>query len=190
MIIIEPRENILVTWWNWIRWAGVSTYQGYDQSWLQVQESRQSRPQSLPILLWHTTHVIRPPDDYGYWYSSWWQVSGRSIFQMPCQHCQLSHPKWSHRLLCIWSAPPGGKSKIEPQWFKIMVKAVGWIALVQELLIWYYMTGLAQGQVQYSVFVIPFVERRHGAQWHSLSVSKHRSGSVRCSRFLQENSGL
>jgi len=29
---MEPREYILVTYWNWIRWAGVSTYQGYNQS--------------------------------------------------------------------------------------------------------------------------------------------------------------
>jgi len=188
---MEPREYILVTYWNWIRWAGVSTYQGYNQSWLQAQESRHRRPQSLRILVWHTTHGIRPPDPYGYWYSHWWQVSGRSIFQMPRQHCQLSHRKWSHWLLCIWNAPPGGKSEIAPQRFESMGKAVGRIRLVRELLISCYMSGLARVQVQYSAFVIiRFVERRHGAQWHSLFFSKYRPGYVRCSRFLQENSGL
>jgi len=82
---------------------------------------------------------------------------------MPRQHCQLSHRKWSHRLLCIWNAPPGGKSEIAPQRFESMVKAVGRILLVRELLISCYMTGLARVQVQYSAFMIPFVERRHGA---------------------------
>jgi len=132
---MEPREYILVTYWNWIRCAGVSTHQGYNQSWLQAQDIRHHRPQSLRIGLSHTTHGIRPPDPYGYWYSRWWQVSGRSIFQMPCQHCQLSHRKWSHRLLCIWNAPPRGKSEIAPQRFETMVKAVGRIRLVRELLI-------------------------------------------------------
>jgi len=83
---------------------------------------------------------------------------------MPRQHCQLSHYKWSHRLRYIWNAPPGGKSEIGPQLFKSMVKAVGQILLVRELLISCYMTGLAQLHVQYSVFVIPFVERKHSAQ--------------------------
>ena len=32
MKIMEPREYVLVTYWNWIRWARVSTYQGYNQS--------------------------------------------------------------------------------------------------------------------------------------------------------------
>jgi len=83
---------------------------------------------------------------------------------MPCQHCELSHRKWSHRLLCIWNAPPGGKSEIATQWFESMVQAVGRILLVRELLISCYMTGLRQVHVQYSAFVIPFVERRHSAQ--------------------------
>ena len=53
---------------------------------------------------------------------------------MAWQHCQLSHCKWSHRLLCIWNAPTGGKSEIGPQPFESRVKAVGqnsfsaWIA--------------------------------------------------------------
>jgi len=45
-----------------------------------------------------------------------------------------------------------------------MVQAVGRILLVRELLIWCYMTGLARVQVQYSAFVIPVVESRHGVQ--------------------------
>ena len=187
---MEPREYIQVTYWNWISWVGVSTYQGYNESWLQAQESRHCCPQSLPILLSHTTHGIRPPDSYGYWYSHWWHMSGRSIFQMPHQHCQLSHRKWSHRLLCIWNASSGGKSEIGPQRFESMVKAGGRILLVRELLILCYMTGLARVPVQYSVFVIAFVEWRHGAQWHRLFLSKYRPGYVCCSRFLQENSGL
>jgi len=83
---------------------------------------------------------------------------------MPCQHCQLSHRKWSDRLLRIWNASLGGKSEIAPQRFESMVQAVGRILLVCELLISCYMTRLARVQVQYSAFVIPFVERRHGAQ--------------------------
>ena len=190
MKIMESREYILVTYWNWIRWVRVSTYQGYNQSWLQAEESRHGRPQSLRILLSHRTHGIRPPDPYGYWYLRWWQVSGRSIFRMPLQVCQLCHRKWSNRLECIWNAPPGGKSEIAPQRFESMVKAVGRILLVGELLISSYMTGLARVQFEYSAFVIPIVERRHGAQSHSLLFSKYRPGYVRCSRFLQENSGL
>jgi len=77
---------------------------------------------------------------------------------MPRQHCQLSHCKWSHRLLCIWNDPPGGKSEIGPQRFESMVKAVGRILLLRELLILCYMTRLARFQVQKSEFVIPFVE--------------------------------
>ena len=76
---------------------------------------------------------------------------------MPCQNCQLSHRKWSHRLLCIWNAPPGGKSEIAPQRFESMVKAVGRLVLVRELLISCDMTGLAWVQVQYFAFVVPFV---------------------------------
>jgi len=83
---------------------------------------------------------------------------------MPRQHCQLSHRKWSHRLLSIWNPPLGGMSKIAPQRFESIVKAVGRILLVRELLISCYMTGLTRVQVPYSAFVIPFVERRHGAQ--------------------------
>jgi len=83
---------------------------------------------------------------------------------MPCQHCQLFYRKWSHSLLCIWNGPPGGKSEIVPQRFESTVKAAGRIPLVCELLISCYMTGLAQVQVQYSAFVIPFVEQRHGTQ--------------------------
>jgi len=83
---------------------------------------------------------------------------------MPRQYCQLSHRKSSHRLLCIWNALPGGKSEIAPQRFESMVKAVGQILLVRELLLSCCMTGLAWVQVQYSVFVILFMERRHGAQ--------------------------
>jgi len=45
-----------------------------------------------------------------------------------------------------------------------MVKAVGRILLVHELLVLCYMSGLARGQVQYSAFMIPFVEQRHSAQ--------------------------
>ena len=187
---MEPREYIIVTYWNWIRWAGVATYQGYNQSWLQAHESRHRRPQRLRILLSHTTHGIRPPDPYGYWNSRWWPVSRRSIFQMTRQHCQLSHGKWSHRLLSIWNAPPGGNSEIAPQRFELMVKAVGQILSVRELLIACYMTGLAQVQVQYCAFVIPFVERSHCAQWHSLLFSKYSPGYVRSSHFLQEHSGL
>jgi len=77
---------------------------------------------------------------------------------MPRQHCQLPHRKWAHRLLCICNAPPRGKSEIAPQRYESMVKAVGRIHLVRELLISCYMTGLARAQVQYSAFVIPFVE--------------------------------
>jgi len=83
---------------------------------------------------------------------------------MPRQHGQLSHYKWSHRLLGIWNGPPGGKSEIAPQRFELMVKAVGRILLVRELLISCYITGLARVQVQYSAFVIKFVERMHRAQ--------------------------
>ena len=83
---------------------------------------------------------------------------------MPRQHCQLSHRKWSHRLLCIWNASPGGKSEIGPQRFESMVNAIGRILLVHELPISCYMTELAWVQVQYSAFRIPFVERRHSAQ--------------------------
>ena len=83
---------------------------------------------------------------------------------MPRQHCQLSDRQWSPRLLCIWNAPLGGKTEIAPQRFESMVKAVGRILLVHELLISCYMTGLARVQVQYSAFVIPVVQRRHGAQ--------------------------
>jgi len=54
---------------------------------------------------------------------------------MPRQYCQLSHCKWSHRLLSMWNAPVGGKSEIGPQWFESIVKAVGRILLVRELLI-------------------------------------------------------
>ena len=144
MKIMEPRESyILVTYWNWIRWAGVSTYQAYNQSWLQVHESRHHCPQSLPILLSHTTYGIRTPDPYGYWNSGWSQVSGRSLFQIPRQHSQLSHPKWSHRRLCIWNPHLGGKSQIPPEWFESRVKAVGWLLLVCDLLIFCYLTGLA-----------------------------------------------
>ena len=187
---METREYILVTYWNWMRWAGVSTYQGYNQSWLQAQESRHRRPQSLSILLSHTTHGIRPPDPYGYWYCHWWQVRWRSIFQMPRQHCQLSHCKWSHRLLCIWNAALGGKSEIGPPRFESMVKAVGWILWVYELLISCYMTRLARVQVQYSAFVITLVERKHGAQWHRLWFSTYCPGYVGSSQFLPENSRL
>jgi len=77
---------------------------------------------------------------------------------MPCHHCKLSHCKLSHRLLCIWNVLLGGTYDIGPQQLELMVKAVGRIALLRELLISCYMTGLAQGQVQYSVFMIPFVE--------------------------------
>jgi len=108
---------------------------------------------------------------------------------MAREHCQLSHRKWSHGLLCIWNVPQGGKSEIGPQWFESIVKAVGRILLQCELLIWCYMTGLARVQVQYSVLVIAFVERRHDTQ-HRLLFSKYHPGYVRCSRFLQENSGL
>ena len=66
---------------------------------------------------------------------------------MPRPHCQLSHRKWSHRLLFIWNARRGGKSEIAPQQFESMVKAVGRILLVCELLISCYMTGLARVQV-------------------------------------------
>jgi len=82
---------------------------------------------------------------------------------MPRQHCQLSHGTWFHRPLFIWNAPGGGKSEIVPQRFESKVKDVGRIALVRELLISCNMTGLAPGQVQYSAFVIPFVDGRHGA---------------------------
>ena len=51
-----------------------------------------------------------------------------------------------------------------PQWFESMVKAVGRILSLCKLLISCDMTGLARVQVQDSVFVIPFVEPRHGAQ--------------------------
>ena len=163
MKIMQPREYILVTYWNWIRWAGVSRYQGYNQSWLQAQESRHRRPQSSRILLLHTTNGIRPPDPHAYWYSRSWQGSVRSIFHLPRQHCQLSHCKWD-RLLCIWNATRGGRSKIGHQRFESMVKAVGGILLVRELVISCSMTGLARVQVQYSAFMIPFVERRHSAQ--------------------------
>jgi len=77
---------------------------------------------------------------------------------MPRPHCQLTHCKWGHRLLWICDASPGGKSEIAPQRYESMVKAVGRIHLVRELLISCYLTGLARAQVQYSVFVIPFVE--------------------------------
>jgi len=77
---------------------------------------------------------------------------------MPCQHCQLSHHKWSHRLLGIWNGPPGGKSKIAPQRFESMVKAIGRILLVRELMISCYMSGLARVEVEYCAFVISFVE--------------------------------
>jgi len=83
---------------------------------------------------------------------------------MPRQHCQLSHRNWFHRLLGIWNAPPKGKSEIAPQRFESMVKAVGRILFVRELLISCFITGLARVQVQYSAFIIPFVERRRGAQ--------------------------
>jgi len=109
---------------------------------------------------------------------------------MPRQHCQLSHRKWSQRLRFIWNAPPGGKSEIASQRFVSILKAVGRILLVRELLILCYMTGLARVQVQYSAFVIPFVERRHSPQWDSLLFSKYRPGYVRCTRFRKENSGL
>jgi len=68
MKIMERREYILVNHWNWIRWAGVSTYQGYNQSSLQAQESRLRHPQSRSILPSHSTHGIRAPDPYGYQY--------------------------------------------------------------------------------------------------------------------------
>jgi len=87
-----------------------------------------------------------------------------SIFQMPRQYSPLSHRKCSHRLLCIWNAPPGGKSEIGSQRFKSLVQAVGRILLVRELVIWCYMTGLALVQVQYSALVIPVVESGHGVQ--------------------------
>jgi len=83
---------------------------------------------------------------------------------MPHQHCQLSHCKWSYRLLCIWNATLRGMSEIGPQQFESMVKAGGRILLVRELLTCCDMTGLARVQVKYSAFVIPFVERRHGVQ--------------------------
>jgi len=66
---------------------------------------------------------------------------------MPRQNCQLSHCKWSHRLLGIRNTPLGGKSEIEPQRFESMVKAVGRILLVRELLILCDLTGLARIQV-------------------------------------------
>ena len=44
---------------------------------------------------------------------------------MPHHHCQVSHPKWSYKLLCIWNTPMAGKSKIGPQWFESIGKAVG-----------------------------------------------------------------
>jgi len=83
---------------------------------------------------------------------------------MPSQHCQLAYRKWYYRLLCIWKASLVGKSEIGPQQFELMVKDVGQILLEGELLISCYMTRLAWVQVQYSAFMIPFVERRHGAQ--------------------------
>ena len=188
--IMEPGECILVTYWNWMRGARVSTYQGYNQSWLQTQESRHSLRHSLQILLLHTTHGICAPDPYRYWYSHWWQVSRRSVFKMPHQHCQLSHRAWCHRLLCIWNPPWRGKSAIGPPRCECMVKAVGCIGLVSELLIWGYMTGLAQVQVQYSEFVIRFLEGRYCAQWHRLLFTQNCPDSVHCSHFLQETSGL
>ena len=66
--------------------------------------------------------------------------------------------------MCIWNAPQGGKSEIGPKWLGSMVKAVGRILLMRELLISCYMNGLARVQVQYSAFVILFVKPRHGAQ--------------------------
>jgi len=62
---------------------------------------------------------------------------------MPRQHCQLSHRKWSHRLVCMWNASLGGKCEIGGQPFESRVKAVGQILVVPELLISCYMTGLA-----------------------------------------------
>ena len=72
----------------------------------------------------------------------------------------------------------------------LMVKADGRIPLVRELLIPCYMTGLAQVQVEYSAFVIPFIERRQCTKRGRLLFSKYHPGNVRCSRFLQHNSGL
>jgi len=83
---------------------------------------------------------------------------------MLCQDCPLSHSKSPYRLQCIWNAQLGGKWEIGPQRFKAMVKAVGRILLVCELVILCDMTGLARVQVQYSAFVIPSVERSDSAQ--------------------------
>ena len=57
------------------------------------------------------------------------------------QYPQLSLCKWSHRLLGIWNAPRGGKCEIGPQRFESLVKAVGQILLVRELVISCYMTA-------------------------------------------------
>jgi len=83
---------------------------------------------------------------------------------MPRQSCQLSQRKLAHRLHFIWNAPLGGKSEIGPQRFESMVKAVGRIPLLLELLIACDMTGLAQVHVQYCAYVMQFVEGRHGVE--------------------------
>ena len=67
---------------------------------------------------------------------------------MPYQDGQLFNLKSSHRLLCNWNTPLGGKSEKEPQPFESTVNAVGRILLVPEFLNLCYMTGLAQVQVQ------------------------------------------
>jgi len=54
----------------------------------------------------------------------------------------------------------GENSEIGPEWLVSMVKAVGGIRLVRKLLIACYMTWLVQVHVQYSEFMIPFMESR------------------------------
>ena len=144
---------------------GGSLYIPGVQSILTPSSGKQASPPSKSL---NTTIAHHPwlTSSRSFWVLVFALMTSKREVHIPnaCQHCQLSHGKWSHRLLCIWNAPLEGKSEIAPQRFESIVKAVGRILLVRELLISCYMTGLAWVQVQYSAFVIPFVERRHGAQ--------------------------